>query len=155
MILPPLIAPLIPGLLSMLLHAGGASNSFLFVPCTPRPFLLLSYLTTAWKRKTCIVGRSDDPWWAISVSVLANKASFSPGTPEHRYRGNDSAHHALQACRKSSCYYRRSWHAAKKRIKRYNSYRHRCSMCCMYILQLSALIIFYAFAQRQDIFFIN
>lgn len=130
-----------PGIVidARLLHAGEASNSFLFVPCTPRPFLFFSYLT-AWKRKTCIVARSDDPWWAISVSVLVNKASFSPETPEHRYRGSDSAHHALQACRKSSCYYQQVVTRGKKKKRMKDVLVTRVSL--LYSLY------FYVFAQR-------
>lgn len=72
----------------------GIISSFLF---HVRPFtsMLLSCLTTVWKRKTCTVCRPDDPWWAISVSAPANNASFSPETPEHRYRASDDFTHCV------------------------------------------------------------
>lgn len=39
-----------------LLHAGGASNSFLFVPCTPRSFLFFPILPPGSEKRALWVG---------------------------------------------------------------------------------------------------
>lgn len=123
---PPLIASLIPELLPMLARlqtAGTLTPSFLFHVRSSALFLFLSLSSSLsyhhLQAKNAHCGSwPGDPWWAISVSALANKASFSPETPEHRYHGSDSTHHALRACRKS-CYYSigpDTWRNVPKRV---------------------------------------
>lgn len=127
----------------MLLHASGASNSFLFVSCTP-PFVSATFLslTAAWKRKTCILGRSDDPWWAISVSVPSKQSlvlTGNTGTSLSRQRFRSSRASSLS---KIELLLSQVVTRGKKSIKRYNSY----GASLLYVLhsaKLSVLIIFY------------